>query len=414
METVFTLVVVGVVLLVQLIAWVVGGLLLLFGLRFVYRFVTAPREGPTAPPAVYAPPPQPTPPIAPQPAPVVRPPEPASAVVAATPSPSAAAPSAATATARRPGLDFSRYLDYARWGATAGVITTLVDIVQSVFTATGLQGDARSGSDAEFDPLAMIAAVLVFSAPVLWLSWSLLRKPRAWKGWTILVLICLSLLGGAWDVFMLHDQAGMLELFPNTVAFWYAVQAVRGRRAAVAASQGRDVDPVGDPSGIWTSNFARAAWGGILLLAFVGDFVNHHHPVQAAPRLDTETASTTTTNTTTTATPAPLPTASPVVSPAAPSTDEQPDIIPAPNGSRPPPALVQAWGQNEEACRGSDTPDAPDTLAACTVRDNAYEQLNKLGWCRGREDEVEAAYRWQRCAPGTNGYKDAPEGKGTP
>ena len=90
------------------------------------------------------------------------------------------------------------------------------------------------------------------------------------------------------------------------------------------------------------------------------------------------------------------------------------DVISTADGSTPPRALVTAWGQNEESCRGSENPEAPATQAACSVRDNAYAQLNKLGWCHGREDEVEAAFRWQRCAPGTNGYKDSPEGKGRP
>ncbi len=92
-----------------------------------------------------------------------------------------------------------------------------------------------------------------------------------------------------------------------------------------------------------------------------------------------------------------------------PSTaSEDADVIPEPNGARPPASLLQAWGKNEEACRGSDTPDAPTTQATCKMRDNAYQQLNDLGWCHGREGDAEADEKWQRCVPGTNGYKDPP------
>jgi hypothetical protein len=383
------LTVLGVGLLLQLVAWVGGGILTLLLARFVYRFITAPPKPTIAlAPTVPAAAPEATPASAP-----------ANAVAAvpatSNPTSSVSAGVSATPNARRSLFDLSRYPDDARWGATAGVISVVVSALKTVFLATGLQGDLSSDG---FDAMAMLLALLVTSAPLVWLSWSMLRKPRAWKAWTLLVLISLSLLDGAYRIFFRHDKATMLEFFPETVAFWFALQAIRARRAVMAQAQGRESQPVTDPTQIWRSDFARATWGGILLLAFVGDLVNHHQPVEAAPPIDPQVASTPVTNKTATAAQA-TPTLTQQATSPAPGPDDQSDIIPAPDSSMPPAALVRSWGENEENCRGSDTPDAPETLAACTVRDNAAEQLNKLGWCHGLPSDSYAESKWRRCAP---------------
>lgn len=51
----------------------------------------------------------------------------------------------------------------------------------------------------------------------------------------------------------------------------------------------------------------------------------------------------------------------------------------------------------DEKCRGEG--DKPSTMVACNRRDSINVKLNRLGWCWGPDDAVEADKQWVRCGP---------------
>lgn len=64
--------------------------------------------------------------------------------------------------------------------------------------------------------------------------------------------------------------------------------------------------------------------------------------------------------------------------------------------------LIRLWYIEDEACRGSTTPEDPTTLIACQKRSELDRHLDAAGYCYGREGESGNQYEWQVCGPGSN------------
>ena len=66
--------------------------------------------------------------------------------------------------------------------------------------------------------------------------------------------------------------------------------------------------------------------------------------------------------------------------------------------AKPPSAqvLIHAYGQADEACRGS----AGDSGAAeCDRRSRLSSRLNQIGWCNGKRGQSRADFEWHHCTP---------------
>lgn len=60
-----------------------------------------------------------------------------------------------------------------------------------------------------------------------------------------------------------------------------------------------------------------------------------------------------------------------------------------------PSKLIEQWWRTLEDCRGT----APSKVCD---QNTAYEvQLNRMGWCFGRENQAFLDRSWQRCGPGS-------------
>lgn len=71
-------------------------------------------------------------------------------------------------------------------------------------------------------------------------------------------------------------------------------------------------------------------------------------------------------------------------------------------------AAIADWTNLETDCRGSY--DEGVTERSCRQRDAAMTRMIALGVCWGREDQSEAEYEVQVCAPGSIGYGESPQG----
>ncbi len=77
---------------------------------------------------------------------------------------------------------------------------------------------------------------------------------------------------------------------------------------------------------------------------------------------------------------------------------------PGESKSAPPPEiaeLIDAARDLNRRCRGSEGADPSSTV--CTERNAAFDAVNAVGWCYGKDDQFGYQYEWHACGPDSVG-----------
>ncbi|NKJ76917.1 hypothetical protein GFL38_32620 [Rhizobium leguminosarum bv. viciae] len=81
---------------------------------------------------------------------------------------------------------------------------------------------------------------------------------------------------------------------------------------------------------------------------------------------------------------------------------ENSKVLATDRGAQAPERIISQWHVENGECRGSTSPDSPETQTACARREEIGAMLDTFGWCYGHKNDYGYQMKWHLCDPASN------------
>ncbi|WP_246762745.1 hypothetical protein [Rhizobium sp. NZLR1] len=81
---------------------------------------------------------------------------------------------------------------------------------------------------------------------------------------------------------------------------------------------------------------------------------------------------------------------------------ENSKVLATDRGAQAPERIISQWHVENGECRGSTSPDSPETQTACARRKEIGALLDTFGWCYGHKDDYGYQMKWHLCDAASN------------
>jgi hypothetical protein len=81
---------------------------------------------------------------------------------------------------------------------------------------------------------------------------------------------------------------------------------------------------------------------------------------------------------------------------------ENSKVLATDRGAQAPERIISQWHVENGECRGSTSPDSPETQTACARREEIGAMLDTFGWCYGHKNDYGYQMKWHLCDAASN------------